>query len=74
MKCSFSDTFLTSSEDMRDFIQHYVVAYLSHSDVHADFQFKGGTMLRTCSQRNYRYSEDLDFEVSRAAASESQIL
>ena len=65
MKCSFDEIFFDTEEEMRDFLQHYIIAYLSHSDVLDFFQFKGGTMLRVCAKTNYRFSEDIDLEVVR---------
>ena len=46
-----------------DVVQHQIVSTVAARQENRDkVCFKGGTMLRSCWKRDYRYSEDLDFD------------
>lgn len=46
-----------------DLVQHQVVSIIAaHQQRRPRVVFKGGTLLRMCYRRHYRYSEDLDFD------------
>ena len=49
--------------ETRDFLQHKIVAEFYSSVLTEHLIFKGGTMLRVCGFPQYRYSEDLDFDI-----------
>ncbi len=48
--------------EIADIVQHKIVSMVAGNDVLREKTiFKGGTMLRVCMFKNYRFSEDLDF-------------
>lgn len=49
----------------KDYIQSWVLISLSNTELREKLIFKGGTALRKFYFENYRYSEDLDFTLSR---------
>jgi predicted nucleotidyltransferase component of viral defense system len=49
----------------RDYALTWLLAGMAHEDM--SLVFKGGTCLRRCYIRDYRYSEDLDFTLPEAA-------
>ena len=50
----------------RDYVLTWLLAGMAHEDM--CLVFKGGTCLRRCYIRDYRYSEDLDFTLAECAA------
>jgi predicted nucleotidyltransferase component of viral defense system len=48
---------------LRDYALSYLLAAIYGSDVGPVLAFKGGTALRKCYFRGYRFSEDLDFSL-----------
>ena len=50
----------------RDYVLTWLLAGMAHEDM--GLVFKGGTCLRRCYIRDYRYSEDLDFTLPEGAA------
>lgn len=49
----------------RDYCLAWFLAALSQEDLGRRFVFKGGTALRRCHFANYRFSEDLDFTLTK---------
>lgn len=46
-----------------DLVQHQIISSVATQQKrHPKVCFKGGTLLRSCWQRDYRFSEDLDFD------------
>ncbi len=56
--------------ETRDFLQHKIVAEFYSSVLKEHLIFKGGTMLRVCGFPQYRYSEDLDFDLINISMSD----
>lgn len=56
--------------ETRDFLQHKIVAEFYSSVLTEHLIFKGGTMLRVCGFPQYRYSEDLDFDITGISMSD----
>ncbi len=49
--------------EARDLVQHQIIsAVATQQRRHPKVCFKGGTLLRSCWQNDYRFSEDLDFD------------
>lgn len=55
----------------RDYCLAWFLVGLSHSPLRDVLAFKGGTALKRCYFGNYRFSEDLDFSLTRATHIES---
>lgn len=68
MKFTLEKKALLSAISLGDFVQHYIIARLSEYTKTFPFIFIGGTMLRVCVFKNYRHSEDLDFNVTQEYA------
>lgn len=54
----------------RDYCLAWFLSGLSESELRRVFAFKGGTALKRCYFRNYRFSEDLDFTLREQLAFE----
>ena len=48
----------------RDYVMSHVIAMLADQPVSAHLEFKGGTALRLCHFEEYRYSADIDFNIT----------
>src|ERR1700684_803992 len=51
----------------RDYCLAWFLSAVAESDLKATLAFKGGTALKRCYFGDYRFSEDLDFTLARAA-------
>ena len=51
----------------KDYVLGWLLAALAESDARATWVFKGGTCIRKCFFETYRFSEDLDFSLTREA-------
>ena len=51
----------------RDYVLAHVVAGFGKQGENSGLVFKGGTALRLCHIRDYRYSADLDFSLASAS-------
>ncbi len=47
----------------RDYVIHHVMASIGRTRAAEQLQFKGGTAIRLCHERDYRYSADIDLNV-----------
>ncbi len=56
----------TSIIDKDWVLGHFLNAFYSSSEVKENFIFKGGTCLRKCYFKDYRFSEDLDFTLTNS--------
>lgn len=57
---------LTPNIIEKDYVLGWVLAGISnHSELGSDWVFKGGTCLKKCYFETYRFSEDLDFTITK---------
>jgi predicted nucleotidyltransferase component of viral defense system len=49
----------------KDYVLSWVIAALNHHDISNQWIFKGGTALKKCYFKEYRFSEDLDYSVAK---------
>ena len=65
-----ADLDFATKNEVRDFVQHFVLSELANSELADSFVFKGGTMLRVCGIKDYRFSEDIDIEAEKSCIPE----
>src|SRR3989339_664273 len=58
----------------KDYYLGILLNAISKNTSKGDFVFKGGTALRKCYFKNYRFSEDIDFTVTKRQFNKENVL